>query len=86
MESFIVRIYRRAGDEAPSSQGEVTGEAGAGAVQTGPVGTVEATATGERTTFHSNQELLSALTSGPKPKAKAARASERAPKLPRGQK
>lgn len=47
MESFIVRIYRR--EEAD------------GAAATGPVGTVEAAATGARTAFHSHQELLSAL-------------------------
>jgi hypothetical protein len=75
MESFIVRIYRRAGDDA--APGEATGEGAASAA--GPVGTVEATATGERTTFHSNQELLSALTSGPKPKATEKRARVSAP-------
>lgn len=65
MESFIVRIYRR--EDTGSAEGP------------GPVGTVEATATGERTAFHSHQELLSALGTGTKP-ARATASSTRTKK------
>ena len=59
MESFIVRIYRR---EEEGAKGGAGPESASGAAATsGPVGTVEATATGERIAFHSHQELLSAL-------------------------
>jgi hypothetical protein len=60
MESFIVRIYRR--EEVGAAEGP------------GPVGTVEATATGERIAFHSHQELLSALGADGKAVLKAAKA------------
>lgn len=77
MESFIVRIYRRAAEPAEGTRDDSAQETGAGTTGSGPVGTVEATATGERITFHSDQELLSALASGLKPKkpARTGRAS-----------
>ena len=65
MESFIVRIYRR--------------EEAGGAAATGPVGTVEAAATGARTAFHSHQELLSALGADGKTPLKPAPKARRSP-------
>jgi hypothetical protein len=71
MESFIVRIYRRAGGPVEDALDGSVRNASAGPTSSGPIGTVEATATGERVTFHSDQELLSALASGLKPKTPA---------------